>query len=88
MGGSIMNSREYQVECQYCEEGSVYTPAPRFTKALEWEYDEKESDCGECDGTGLVWEECIGHMLPYVTKYKTYTECDCVECEEKKGNTK
>jgi len=83
-----MNSREYQVECQYCEEGSVYTPAPRFTKVLEFEYDEKESKCGECDGTGLVWEECIGHMLPYVTKYKTYTECDCVECEEKKGNTK
>lgn len=92
-----MKSREYQVECQHCEEGSIYTPAPRFTKNMEFEYDEKESECGECEGTGLVWEECIGHLLPYTVSgktlfgdeyKKTYTECDCVKCEEKKGNTK
>lgn len=88
-----MKSIEYQTECQNCEEGKKYRPAPRFTKALEWEYDEEEYDCGECDGTGLVWEECIGHLLPYTVKgimldntpyEKTYTECDCVRCEEKK----
>ena len=88
-----MNSVEYQVECQHCEAGKVYTPAPRFTKALEFEYDEKESDCGECDGTGLLWEECIGHLLPY-TVYgmtlsgdefrRTYTKCDCNQCDERK----
>ena len=53
-----MNSREYQVECQYCEDGSVFVTARRFN-GLEWEYFKQEWDCAECWGEGFLWEECI-----------------------------
>jgi len=43
-----------EVECPDCEEGKVYRVAPRFTRNMEFEYDEKSHPCVECEGTGII----------------------------------
>lgn len=42
------------IECEDCEEGKVWKVAPRFTRNLEFEYDEESHDCIECNGTGFI----------------------------------
>lgn len=44
-------------ECPYCDEGKVYEVAPRFTRDLDFEYDEEVHDCVRCEGTGQIEEE-------------------------------
>jgi len=43
-----------QEECKDCDEGKIWKVAPRFTRNMEFEYDEEAHDCIECDGTGII----------------------------------
>lgn len=43
-----------QIECKYCDEGKIWKVAPRFTRKMEFEYDEQSHECMECNGTGVI----------------------------------
>ena len=42
-----------EVECPDCDEGKIWKVAPRFTRQMEFVYDEESHPCEECEGTGI-----------------------------------